>query len=132
MKCSPVREDFGGASAFGIGLVTLDHFPDLLDFISVLKFFEAYHLLVAASWKIAGLIEDISNSAGHTGSEIPSCRAEDDDTATGHILAPMIADGFDYGSDSTVANAEPLASHATDVGFASSGAVKRDIADDDI
>src|SRR5258708_2142425 len=44
----------------------------------------------------------------------------------------MIADGFDAGADSAVANAESFAGHAADVGLAARRPVEGDIADDDI
>ena len=44
----------------------------------------------------------------------------------------MIADRFDDGVDARVADAEALARQAADVGFAAGGAVKGDVADDDV
>src|SRR5437868_11437863 len=44
----------------------------------------------------------------------------------------MIADGFDHRGNAAVANTETLSRHATDVSFAAGGAIKGNIANNDV
>ncbi len=46
--------------------------------------------------------------------EVSTGRTQDDDTAAGHVLAPVVADAFDDGRGPGVANAEALADPATE------------------
>ncbi len=82
--------------------------------------------------EIALLVEHISDAAGHAGREVAARWPENDDAAARHVFAAVIADGFDDGIDAAVADAEPLAGHAADIRFAAGGAVKGDVADDDV
>src|SRR5262245_13949384 len=53
-------------------------------------------------------------------------------TSTRHILTAMVPNGFYYGSYAAVADPEALASHATDICFATGCPIKRHVADNDV
>src|SRR5438445_78868 len=82
--------------------------------------------------EVAAFIQYIGNAAGHAGSEIAPGGADDHDPAAGHVFAAMIADRFDDGVDAAVADAEPFAGHAANVGLAARRAIEGDVAGDNI
>ena len=49
-----------------------------------------------------------------------------------HVLAAVIADSFDNGGRSAVADGKPFAGNAADEGFAAGRAIERDVSDDDV
>ncbi len=49
-----------------------------------------------------------------------------------HVLAAVIADAFDYRGRSRIANGKALARHSVEKCFAAGGAVKRNVADQNI
>ena len=49
------------------------------------------------SAKVAVLVQDIGDAAGHAGGEVASGLAEHDGDAAGHVLATMVADALDHG-----------------------------------
>src|SRR6185312_4653970 len=90
----PIGEDFCRSRALGIGLMALDEFPKLFDFVWVGQLIEVNHLLVDARGEIAGFIEHVGDATRHARREIASGLAEDDHPAAGHVFATVIADGF--------------------------------------
>ena len=52
--------------------------------------------------------------------------------AAGHIFTAVVADAFDDGVDAAVADTEPFAGRAVDVGFTGGRSIKGDVADDDV
>ena len=66
------------------------------------------------------------------GSEVTPSRAKHDDLAAGHVFAAVVANTFDNGLNTGVADAEALAGDAVDVGFSEGGSVKGNVADEDV
>lgn len=62
-------------------------------------------------------IEHISDAAGHTGCEVFARLAQDDDLATGHVFAAVVADAFDNDGRTAVSDAEAFPGFAGDEGF---------------
>src|SRR5258708_5834934 len=71
--------------------------------------------------------QNVSQAAGHTRSEIQTERPEDDDDATGHILAAVLADTLDYGESSAVADSETLPTAAGDKELARGSTVEHGV-----
>ncbi len=92
---------------------------------------EIDHGHVAALLEIALLIEHVSDTAGHTGCEIPPRRADDDHHAAGHVFAAMIPGALDHGDGAGVPDSEALAANATEIALTGNGAIKHGIADND-
>ena len=55
-------------------------------------------------------VEQVRHATGHAGAEVASVRAEDDDRASRHVLAAVVADPFDHCGRTRVADAEALSS----------------------
>src|SRR5207302_745280 len=68
----------------------------------------------------------------HPRSEVAAGAAEHDHAPAGHVFATVIAHTFHHDVRAAVADAEPLARHAADIGLAAGRAVERDVADDDV
>src|SRR5262245_20990666 len=86
----PIGENRRRSRAARVGLVALNHFPDLLDLIRILQLLEFDHLRIASPWEIAGFVQYISESTGHTGGEIAASRPKNDDAAASHVFAAVI------------------------------------------
>src|SRR5579859_4532110 len=128
----PISKNCRRPRASGIGLVTLNHFPDLLNFIGPLQLLEPDHLQIALARKLTSFVEHISNATGHPGSEIPPGSSKDDHTSACHVLATVVANGFNDRGHPAIPHAEAFAGHAADIGFPAGRPVERDIAYDDI
>ena len=127
----PEGEDFVGFLAPGAVGVAFDEEAEFFGF-GGFEFFESNHLRVAAKGEVAFFIEDVSDATAHAGSEVAAGFAKDNDFAAGHVFATVVADAFDDGVDAGVPNREALAGHAADENFTGGGAVKGDVADDDV
>src|SRR5262250_708738 len=68
--------------------------------------------------------KDIGEAAGHTRTKVEAERAEDDDDAAGHIFAAVLADAFDHGESTRIANGEAFTGAPSDEELAGGGAVK--------
>ena len=77
-------------------------------------------------------VEDVGHSPGHAGGEVAPGRPEDEDGATGHVLAAVVADALDDRGRAGVADAEALADQAAQEELAGRGAVADDVAGDDV
>ena len=80
----------------------------------------------------AVLVEDPGEAAGHACSEVEAGGAEDDGEAAGHVFAAVVADAFDDGQGSGVADGEALAGAAGSEEGSAGGSVERDVAEDDV
>src|SRR5205823_11219959 len=128
---SPALQHPAGQRAPGEVAVPLDHSSNHRQ-LRLGGGTELYHLRVAAAGETAVGIQHVSDAARHPGCEVPPGRTEHHHAAAGHVLAAVVAHGLDYRIDPGVAHAEPLAGDAADVRFSRRGAVKRDVADDDV
>src|SRR5881392_891752 len=109
-----------------------DHVLEQLGFIRLFDLRQLNHVAIAAPDKIVIFIEYISDATRHPRGKVSAGPAQHDHAAAGHVFATMIADTFDDGTDTTVANAEAFTGHSIDVGFAAGGSIEGDIADDHI
>ena len=98
--------------------VTLDHAAHLRDLLGVVELLDADHLRVHALGEIARFVEHVGDAARHAGAEVAPGGAEHDHVAAGHVLAAVIAHGFDDRVHAAVAHGEALARHAADVDLA--------------
>src|SRR3990172_3725066 len=106
-----------------------------LNQVQVLRFFQGLqgdHLHVAARREVAVPIVDIGDAAAHAGAEVAAGPAQDDDASAGHVLAAVVAAALDDGDCAAVAHREPLPRDAAGEQAAAGGAVKRDVADEDV
>src|SRR5262252_8102156 len=78
----------------------------------------------------AGGVPHKRQAPRHARAEVGSGRAENEDRATRHVLAGVIANTFDDRSRTGVANGEALASAADRKQRATRSAVERNVADD--
>ena len=109
--------------------MALDQIADRGNFRRGLKLLDADHLEVDALGEVASLIQHVADAAGHAGTKVAACGAENDDAAARHVFAAVVTDALDDGADAGVADGEALPGHAADVDFAGSGAVERHVAD---
>lgn len=72
------------------------------------------------------------DATGHARTEVAAGLAEDDDLATRHVLAAVVADAFDDGRGSGVADREALTRDATDEDLTRGGTEQDDVAGDDV
>src|SRR5690348_12657490 len=78
------------------------------------------------------LVEDIGDAAAHSCGKISATRSEHQHQAIGHVLAAVIADSLNQGGGAGVANSEAFPSHPVEKRFAARGAVKCNIADQNV
>src|SRR5262249_1746537 len=74
----------------------------------------------------------VSNATGHPRGKVATRLTEHHDTPTGHILTAVVPNGFDHSPYAAIADPEALASHATDIRFATGCSIKRHVADNDV
>ena len=89
-------------------------------------------VLVAPSGEVSVDVENVSDSAGHSGREVSSGRTENDDSSAGHVFAAVIADAFDDGRRSGVSDAKSFGDESADESEAGSRAVQNDVSGDDV
>ncbi len=103
-----------------------------IDWLEI-KWLEINRIKIAAFFgKVSTLVENVSYTAAHAGGKIPAARPEHQDQALGHVFAAVVADAFDDGSRSGVANGKALARNAVEKCFAVGGAVEGHIPDQNI
>ena len=94
---------------------------------------EVDHFQVAAPAESRpSLVEHEGQAAAHAGGEVAAGRADDDGDAAGHVFAAVVAGPFDDGLRAAVANAETLAGPAAEKRPPAGGAIKGDVADQDV
>src|SRR5205085_4386500 len=104
----------------------------VVDVLRVDERLEVDHLAVGFTREEAVAIEHVGDAAAHPRSEVAAGAAEHDHAPAGHVFATVIAHTFHHDVRAAVADAEPLARHAADIGLAAGRAVQRDVADDDV
>ena len=75
-----------------------------------------------------GVAQQVSQAAGHSGSEINSGRSENDGYAGRHVFAGVLANAFDHGEGAAVAHGKPFSGTAGNVKLATGGAVEHGVA----
>src|SRR5262249_62215902 len=106
-----------------------DQAPHERDVFGFDKRLEIDHFRVATSLELARSIEHVRNAPAHAGRKVPTSSSEDDHTATRHVLTPVVADPLDNRQGAAVSDGKPLAGDASEVRFAASRAVERDVAE---
>ena len=76
--------------------------------------------------------KNVRNSTRHAGCEVATGLAEHDDSTAGHVFQTVVADAFDDGSCSRVADAESFGGHSAEEGFTFGRSIKSNVADDDV
>src|SRR5207302_6896722 len=87
---------------------------------------------VAALRERAVLVEHIGDAAAHPGGEVPARRPEDDDSASGHVLATVVADALDDRRRTRVPDREALAHETAEEGLARGRSVEDRVSRDDV
>src|ERR1022692_2007646 len=129
----PVVENPLSAAAARQFSVTRDKVSDDLDILTVEQRLEIDRVEIAAFFgEIHVLVENIGDAATHASCEIPAAGAEHQHQPVRHVLAAVVADPLDDRSGSGVANREAFSGNSVEERFAARGAVKCNIADQDI
>src|SRR5260370_22951292 len=76
---------------------------------------------------IGSSAQDIGQPAGHARAEIQDERPEDDSDAARHVFAAVLADAFDNGKRTTVADSETLPSASGNKELTRSGAIEHGV-----
>ena len=76
--------------------------------------------------------QNISETTGHPGTEIPTERAENQNDAAGHVLAAVLADSLDDCERAAVANGEAFSGAARDEELAGCSAVQHGVSRENI
>src|SRR5205085_9487096 len=100
----PLGEDFFGDHRSGVFAMLLDQVKQIGAIISGRELLQLDDAQIAAADEIAHRVPHISNAAAHTGGKVAAGRTKDDDAAAGHVFAAVVADAFDYGVGSAVAD----------------------------
>ena len=74
----------------------------------------------------------IGDTAGHAGSKVAACTAQDEHLAACHVFTAMVAYAFDDGFHAAVTDTEAFAGHAVDVGFPARSTIEGHVADNDV
>src|SRR5580692_8009153 len=82
--------------------------------------------------EVSPFVENIGDASAHSGGEISTAGSQNQYQALGHIFATVVANSFDHGGCSRVANREALASDSIEKRLAASGAIERNVADQNI
>src|SRR5208337_1380807 len=82
--------------------------------------------------KIAGLIKDVGDAAGHSRRKVAPRASQHHDQALGHVLAAVVANALDDCGGAGIAYRKPLTGHAVEVRLTAGGAVEADVANQDI
>ena len=100
--------------------------------VIVVQLLQGDHGVVDLAGEHLGRVVDVRDPSGHARTEVPAGRSEHDDTATGHVLATVVAHALADRRCSGVAHAEPLADLAPQEDLAARRAVPDDVAGDDV
>ena len=95
----------------------------------LLHFLEIDHALVAKPVECLFLVEHVSDTTRHTGSEIPPGTAKHHNDATRHIFATVVAAAFDNGYGARVPNGKTFARDAAEIALTRNCAVKDGVPD---
>src|SRR5205807_6297864 len=101
----------------GASLVLLDQLAQHLQVLD-LERLQADELRVAALRERAVLVEHVGDATAHPGGEVPARVTEDDDGASGHVLATVVADALDDRRCTRVPDREALADETAEESLA--------------
>ncbi|KAI3478074.1 hypothetical protein L1887_60005 [Cichorium endivia] len=102
----------------GVVAVVLDEVAQLRNLLRVLDRAQLDHLGVALAREIAVHVENVRNSARHTGGEVATSRSEDNNSAASHVLGTVVADTLDDGVRSRVTHGEALRGNSAEISVA--------------
>jgi len=123
-QCSAPREPASSARTGSKVNVFLKGAAQPIFFIGI-EFGKGYE--IAIEHVIGFSAQDISKSAGHARAEIQAERPEDDSDAASHVFAAVLADAFDNGKRTTVADSETLSSASGNKELPGSGAIEHGV-----
>src|SRR5690348_12661064 len=123
-----VVEDELGDGAACIGVMPLDHVFQL-GYIAGAYGVQVYHLFITERGELSSHVVYIGDAAAHTRGKVAACITEDDDPASCHVFATVIAHTFDYCFCTGVADGESFARLAPDKGFTGGGAIEGYVTD---
>src|SRR5439155_5257677 len=132
LECIEVLQHTRAERAARVFDVACNQAPHERDVLGLHERLEIHHLRVAASLELTRGVEHVRDAPAHAGGEIPTRSSEDDHTSARHVLAAVIPYPFDDRQRPAVSDGKAFAGDAAEVGFAASGAVERDIADEDV
>ena len=90
------------------------------------------HVHVAVPVEVTVLVEDIGDTCGHSGGEVPTAPAEHDDTTSGHVLTAMVSGTLRYGHGTAVPHTEPLTDGTRGVELSGCRTVHQGVTGDDV
>src|SRR5208282_486941 len=123
----PVVENPSRTRAAGQSEMAGDETFDKLCFgkVSVLRFenwLEVDRVQIAALFgEVSALVKNVGDAATHAGGKISAAGSEHQNQTPGHVFAAVVADSFDYGGRSGVANGKALTSDSIEKRFATGG-----------
>src|SRR5438105_15063638 len=82
--------------------------------------------------EVSLVVENVCDAPAHASSKIPAAGTEHDDQTVGHVFAAVIADAFNHSRRAGVADCKSFDGNASEKCFAAGGAVKHNVADQDI
>jgi hypothetical protein len=82
--------------------------------------------------EITILVVDIGEAAAHAGCEVATTEAKNDDGASRHVLAAVIAHAFHNGGRARIANGKPFSRNPVKECLSSGGAIQGNVANDDV
>ena len=128
----PPCQDLARPLARSILEVGGDHSPELIHIVLRFQSFDLDELWIVALLEGPLLIEDVGQASRHARPEVPPGGPQDDDHASGHVLAPMVANALDNGPAAAVPHTEALARSSRGVKRAAGGPVEAGVADDHV
>src|SRR5271169_6785645 len=110
-----------------------DEIPDELNIPLIEQRLEIDGVEIAALLgEISTLVKNVGDTTAHASSKIPAAGAKHQHQAVRHVLAAVVANALDDGGRARIADSKALAGDSVEECFAARGAVKGDVADDDV
>ncbi|GKT49344.1 uncharacterized protein ColSpa_09525 [Colletotrichum spaethianum] len=127
-----VHQDASGELGTSVVVVVLDEAAEIGDLGGLLDSLGLHHLGVELREEVLVNVEDVGDTAGHTGSEVAASAAQNDDTAASHVLATVVADTLNDSGGTGVTDGESLRSNTTEEASTLGSTVQADVTNDDV
>src|ERR1700756_4503548 len=129
----PVVQNPLSAAAAGEFHVACDEITHALHILHLHQWFEVDRVRIATLLgKVSALVEDICQASAHTRREVSAAGAKDQHEPIGHVFTTVIANALDDRGRTGIAYGKTPAGYAVEEGFAASGAIESNVADDDV
>jgi hypothetical protein len=109
--------------------VTQEALSEQCDIAVIVDRSELDERAVAPSLELLFAIENERDASAHPGGEISTGGPENDDDASGHVLASVVTHAFHHSGDAAVPHREPLACGPGEVRLAGRRAIQRYVAE---